>query len=110
MKFITDSVRLFRDAYATRSDPERLRQLSNAYWRTLLSAMLIGIVGVMLYGSYIFFAVVEELDEPLRAKNATPADTLDKAQLKELLNKFLQRQAAYDAVRPAPPDIADPSR
>ena len=110
MNFITETVRRTRDAYATRSDPENLYMLANAYWRGLLMVAVTGLVCSILFGMYVFWSVVNTLGATAKTSSTAPSTVLSRADLNATLNAILVRQASYDAARSGLPPVADPSR
>jgi len=110
MRYISVTWQRIRDLYAGRYDPESLRVLAYSYWEFLLAVVCISIIGIAVFGFYIFSGVIHNLNAPFRARSATPDATLNRAQLDETLNAFIAREAAFNAAKSAPPSATDPSK
>lgn len=101
---------MFKDLqafYVARHEPESMHPLAEVYWRALLSVGLVMVVGVLVYGTWEFFEVINNLGSADQAGPPRSA-SLDRNQLKATLEALQERSAQFDALHTAV--VADPSR
>ncbi|MDO8521702.1 MAG: hypothetical protein Q7S08_00230 [bacterium] len=99
-----------RDAYAHKHRPECVRVLADFYWRVLLSIALVILLLSLGYGILELSAVIGEGAVAQKTDVIQPAPKLNKTQLQNTLNAFVEREARFNALKTAAQRIADPSR
>lgn len=98
------------DAYAQRYEPEGVRIIADCYWRMLLAAAFLLLVGVFLFSTWILLGVLEGLSA-VNAMPATPPPALDKRLLDRTMQAVQSRKAQFEDLKTnRPAAISDPSR
>ena len=92
-----------------RHEPECLRGLVGAYWRTLLGAAGVLIASAVLYGGAALLSALN-LDAGGVALLTGGGAALNRAELKTTLDGFGARKERYESLRENRPQIADPSK
>jgi hypothetical protein len=96
--------------YAYRYEPERLRALADAYWRTVLLSTCILSIAAFIYGVWVLTDVLKQVEGAPAALSARPALPFDRAELREALRSFEDRAERLDAIARELGNVADPSR
>lgn len=109
---MTSITRIFsrlQNAYASRHEPERLRPIAIAYWRSvLISALIVGIL-ILGGGVWLFYSVITALNTT-DSGVSTPAPALDRAKLQSTLSDYEARAQRFEELKSEAPTVFDPSR
>jgi hypothetical protein len=109
MKITSDILDHVRDIYTKRREPESLRPLAAAYWRTLLGLALLAVAGSILWGVVMLFSVLDDLGTSPQA--TLPTAAFNRAALDSIVSQFTARQKALQDMETNPPTaIPDPSK
>lgn len=100
-----------RDMYSYRHNPENMHAFADLYWRTLLYTASAATLLAIGFGIWELSSVLQNLGSSAGAGgSAQPVPTLDRAQLKNTLQKFHAREARFESLKMSAPEIADPSK
>lgn len=107
MRFDTDMKMKFKDAYASRHEPEAARVLARTYWASIITIFVLVASTSVAYGVWEFFQG-SSLDTS--ANVVRPKASFTKAQLDTILTGFDGRAARFQSRLTAPVPIKDPSQ
>lgn len=102
-----NTLRAFYDA---RHEPENMRPLAEWYWRVLLTASLLAICGILIYGTLGFVGVLRKLSAGELRRRETPPEVLSKKMLTDFLVAVDARQDAFESAKRSVTSVGDPSR
>ena len=110
MKLNIDILASLREIYEARSEPEGVRALAGAYWRTLLLGAFITLVVVFLYATSDLLGVLSALATSTDT-SAPPPPAFSRTTLNDIVATFQSRQERFANFKSnLPPLIPDPSR
>lgn len=110
MKSLTNIWNRLLEFYAARHEPENMRPLAEWYWRTLLTVTLFGLIGILVFGVWDFYAIMRRLSAGQNLKPSEQPALLSRAELQELLTAFEKRSASFEAAKSGSAGVSDPSR
>lgn len=95
----------FRQALASRDEPEAQQYLATVYWSALLILLGCSFLGGIAYGVWQFQqSIMDEVDAGVR-----PQQNLSKTDLQNVLRLLEARVVNFEARRAAPVTLPDPS-
>ena len=100
----------FKELYEARHEPENLRPIAEAYWRTILVLFVVATGLVIFFGVWQFSSVISTMSSASDTATAQQKPAINKEELEALLAKFDERRANYDLAKTVFPVVVDPSK
>ncbi|MBV9159899.1 MAG: hypothetical protein JO019_04875 [Candidatus Kaiserbacteria bacterium] len=83
--------------------------MAEIIWRTLLVISFGAVVGIIVFGVWEFWVVIENLNSAGNSVSKPPP-VLNRASLESTLSAIRDREAAFNALDASPKTFADPSK
>lgn len=110
MSIFSDRWNDWKNLYAARNEPENIRPLAELYWRALIGGGLLLIACIIVWGIWVFIAVITSLGSAGAPNSQTPPILLDRNKLQTTISVFHSRANSFDAAQNAPATATDPSK
>ncbi len=100
----------FKELYEARHEPENLRPIAEAYWRTVLLGAIIAAGLVIFFGIWEFSAVMSTMSATTIDASTQQKTAIDRTQLESALAKFSERKANFELSKTTTPQVTDPTK
>ena len=97
-------------AYENRQAPEGVRSLAQLYWRLLLFAALLLVVGSIGYGAWSLLNAITATNMAVPVTKPVPASIgIERSDLDSLVSAYVSRKVRFDDLSKNIVSISDPS-